>query len=175
VFCIVVVLVGAVGIEHDPIFLSPTISRRCNRLPNPIADSADYSTDLNGRVESFCSSIFLGSQKQAAPKSNGRFVGATCVVREEPRKQKLRSCRAQELAQSRVQENELQWKRAFTESARIGMRSKLRITQSLRTTRNARPRGDRRVRPSVPVDTPLRPRRIREPRPRLPWKEDRWA
>jgi hypothetical protein len=168
VFCIVVVLVGAVGIEHDPIFLSPTISRRCNRLPNPIADSADYSTDLNGRVESFCSSIFLGSQKQAAPKSNGRFVGATC-------KAEAAKLPAQELAQSRVQENELQWKRAFTESARIGMRSKLRITQSLRTTRNARPRGDRRVRPSVPVDTPLRPRRIREPRPRLPWKEDRWA
>jgi hypothetical protein len=34
-------MVGAVGIEHDPIFLSPAISRRCNRLPNSIADSAD--------------------------------------------------------------------------------------------------------------------------------------
>src|SRR6266852_4223184 len=34
-------LVGAVGIENDPKLLSPAISRRCNRLPNPIADSAD--------------------------------------------------------------------------------------------------------------------------------------
>jgi hypothetical protein len=34
-------LVGAVGIEHDPIFLSPAITRRCNRLTNPSADSAD--------------------------------------------------------------------------------------------------------------------------------------
>jgi len=32
-------LVGAVGIEHGLIFLSPAISRRCNRLPNPIAGS----------------------------------------------------------------------------------------------------------------------------------------
>jgi len=30
-----------VGIENDPIFLSPAITRRCNRLPNPSADSAD--------------------------------------------------------------------------------------------------------------------------------------
>jgi hypothetical protein len=34
------VLVGAVGIEHDPLFLSPAIRWRCSRLPNSIADSA---------------------------------------------------------------------------------------------------------------------------------------
>jgi hypothetical protein len=34
-------LVGAVGIEHDPKIISPVIIWRCNRPPNPIADSAD--------------------------------------------------------------------------------------------------------------------------------------
>lgn len=34
-------IVEAVGIERDPIFLSPAILRRCNRPPNPSADSAD--------------------------------------------------------------------------------------------------------------------------------------
>jgi hypothetical protein len=37
-------LVGAVGIENDPKLLSPAISRRCNRLPIPIADSADFKS-----------------------------------------------------------------------------------------------------------------------------------
>jgi hypothetical protein len=34
-------LIGAVGIEHDPLFLSPAIRWRCNPLPNSIADSAE--------------------------------------------------------------------------------------------------------------------------------------
>ena len=34
-------IVEAVGIEHDPIFLSPAILRRCNRVSNPCADSTD--------------------------------------------------------------------------------------------------------------------------------------
>ena len=41
-------------------------------------------------------------------------MGGTCVVREEPGKQKPRSCRAQELARSRAQENAWQKKAALT-------------------------------------------------------------
>src|SRR6266699_1100616 len=33
-------LLGPAGFEHDPIILSPAISRRCSRPPNPITDSA---------------------------------------------------------------------------------------------------------------------------------------
>src|SRR5882672_4709259 len=50
---------------------------------------------------------FLGQKREAAaPKASGCFMGGTCGVREEPGKQKPRSCRAQELARSRAQENE---------------------------------------------------------------------
>jgi len=49
-------------------------------------------------------------REAAAPKANGCFMGGTCVVREEPGKQKPRSCRAQELARSSAQENARQEK-----------------------------------------------------------------
>src|SRR5216683_8264127 len=53
-----------------------------------------------------------GTEKReaAAPKASGCFMGGTCAVREEPGKQKPRSCRAQELARSSAQENARQEK-----------------------------------------------------------------
>ncbi len=63
-------------------------------------------------VRHFLNLLFLapfswGTQKReaAAPKARGCFVGGPCDVREEPGKQKPRSCRAQELARSCAQEN----------------------------------------------------------------------
>src|SRR5260370_40681919 len=46
----------------------------------------------------FLAPFFWGIQKRdaAAPKASGCFMGGTCAVREEPGKQKPRSCRAQE-------------------------------------------------------------------------------
>src|SRR5206468_639301 len=56
-----------------------------------------------------------GTQKReaAAPKASGCFMGGTCAVREEPEKQKPRSCRAQELARSSAQENARQKKLTY--------------------------------------------------------------
>ena len=55
----------------------------------------------------FSAPFFRGTQKReaAAPKASGCFMGGTCAVREEPTKQKPRSCRAQELARSSAQES----------------------------------------------------------------------
>src|SRR5438445_11713325 len=55
----------------------------------------------------FLAPFSWGTQKReaAAPKASGCFMGGTCAVREEPGKQKPRSCRAQELARSSAQEN----------------------------------------------------------------------
>jgi len=63
----------------------------------------------------FLAPFSWGTQKReaAAPKASGCFMGGTCVVREEPGKQKPRSCRAQELARSSAQENERQKKRGL--------------------------------------------------------------
>src|SRR6266851_5230658 len=60
----------------------------------------------------FLAPFSWGTQKReaAAPKASGCFMGGTCAVREEPGKQKPRSCRAQELARSRAQENARQKK-----------------------------------------------------------------
>src|SRR6266478_651746 len=46
----------------------------------------------------FLAPFSWGTQKReaAAPKVSGCFMGGTCAVREEPGKQKPRSCRAQE-------------------------------------------------------------------------------
>src|SRR5260221_2432930 len=46
----------------------------------------------------FLAPFSWGTQKReaAAPKASGCFMGGTCAVREEPGKQKPRSCRAQE-------------------------------------------------------------------------------
>ena len=63
----------------------------------------------------FLAPFFWGTQKReaAAPKASGCFMGGTCAVKEEPEKQKPRSCRAQELARSRAQENVRQEKSAL--------------------------------------------------------------
>src|SRR5712692_4118948 len=55
----------------------------------------------------FSSPFSWGTQRReaAAPKASGCFMGGTCAVREEPGKQKPRSCRAQELARSSAHEN----------------------------------------------------------------------
>ena len=60
----------------------------------------------------FSAPFSWGTQKReaAAPKTSGCFMGGTCAVREESRKQKPRSCRAQELARSSAQENARQKK-----------------------------------------------------------------
>jgi len=50
-------------------------------------------------------------------------MGGTCAVREEPGKQKPRSCRAQELARSRAQENARQKKDSLLKSVRIARNS----------------------------------------------------
>ena len=54
----------------------------------------------------FLAPFSWGTQKReaAAPKASGCFMGGACAVREEPGKQKPRSCRAQELARSSAQE-----------------------------------------------------------------------
>src|SRR5712692_4883968 len=54
----------------------------------------------------FLAPFSWGTQKReaSAPKASGCFMGGTCAVREEPVKQKPRSCWAQELARSRAQE-----------------------------------------------------------------------
>src|SRR5713226_6511584 len=69
----------------------------------------------------FLAPFSWGTQKReaAAPKASGCFMGGTCTVRGEPRKQKPRSCRAQELARSRAQENERQIKGGLLDSARF--------------------------------------------------------
>src|SRR5882762_11040631 len=60
----------------------------------------------------FLAPFSWGTQKReaAAPKASGCFTGGTCAVREEPGKQKPRSCRAQELARSGAQEDDGQKK-----------------------------------------------------------------
>ena len=58
-------------------------------------------TELNFSL--FCLPHFIGARdtrEAAAPKVSGCSMGRTCAVREEPGKQKPRSCRAQELARS---------------------------------------------------------------------------
>src|SRR5207249_4060768 len=69
----------------------------------------------------FLAPFSWGTQKReaAAPKASGRFTGGTCDVREEPGKQKPRSCRAQGLARSRAQENVRRKKEQSIESGRI--------------------------------------------------------
>src|SRR6266446_3490432 len=52
-------------------------------------------------------------------------MGGTCAVREEPGKQKPRSCRAQELARSRAQKNARQKKDSLPKSVRIARKSTL--------------------------------------------------
>src|SRR6266853_2738284 len=67
----------------------------------------------------FLAPFSWGTEKReaAAPKASGCFMGGTCAVREEPGKQKPRSCRTQELARSSAQENEWQKKRRLLNSA----------------------------------------------------------
>ena len=48
-------------------------------------------------------------------------MGGTWAVREEPGKQKPRSCRAQELARSSAQENERQKKERLPDSVKHGL------------------------------------------------------
>jgi hypothetical protein len=57
-------------------------------------------------------------------------MGGTCAVREEPGKQKPRSCRAQELARSRAQENARQKKDRLPKAVRIARKSTLAQTVS---------------------------------------------
>lgn len=63
-------------------------------------------------VSPFSAPFSWGTEKReaAAPKPSGCFMGGTCAVREEPGKQKPRSCRAQELARSSAQEDDGQKK-----------------------------------------------------------------
>ncbi len=70
----------------------------------------------------FLAPFSWGTQKReaAAPKVSGCFVGGTCAVREEPGKQKPRSCRAQELARSSAQENERQKKATCRTQQKFG-------------------------------------------------------
>src|ERR1700675_369396 len=62
-------------------------------------------------------------REASAPKASGYFMGGTRAVREEPGKQKPRSCRAQELARSSAQENERRKKSGLLYSARVGIAS----------------------------------------------------
>ena len=66
----------------------------------------------------FLAPFSWGTEKReaAAPKASGCFMGGTCVIREEPGKQKPRSCRAQELARSSARENEWQKKSGLPNS-----------------------------------------------------------
>src|SRR5258707_8523065 len=75
----------------------------------------------------FLAPFSWGTQKReaAAPKASGCFMGGTCAVREEPGKQKPRSCRAQELAPSCAQENARQKKDSLPKSMRIVRKSTL--------------------------------------------------
>src|SRR6266446_5979940 len=70
----------------------------------------------------FLAPFSWGTQKReaAAPKASGCFMGGTCAVREEPGKQKPRSCRAQELARSRAQENARQKKSTCRNQLELG-------------------------------------------------------
>src|ERR1700737_1634904 len=70
----------------------------------------------------FLAPFSWGTQKReaAAPKVSGCFMGGTCAVREEPGKQKPRSCRAQELARSSAQETAWQKKDSLRKSGRTG-------------------------------------------------------
>src|SRR6267142_798170 len=63
----------------------------------------------------FLAPFSWGTQKReaAAPKASGCFMGGTCAVREEPEKQKPRSCWAQELARSSAQKNARQKKATY--------------------------------------------------------------
>jgi hypothetical protein len=75
----------------------------------------------------FLAPFSWGTQKReaAAPKASGCFMGGTCAFREEPGKQKPGSCRAQELARSRAQENARQKKDSLPKSVRIARKSTL--------------------------------------------------
>jgi hypothetical protein len=68
------------------------------------------------KMSPFSAPFFWGTRTReaAAPKASGCFMGGTCAVREEPGKQKARSCRAQELARSSAQEN-VRPKKRFTQ------------------------------------------------------------
>src|SRR6266478_9032819 len=82
----------------------------------------------------FLAPFSWGTQKReaAAPKASGCFMGGTCAVREEPRKQKLRSCRAQELARSSAQEKWTAENGYLSKSVRIGMKSRLEKGRTVR-------------------------------------------
>src|SRR6267142_3094088 len=83
----------------------------------------------------FSCPIFLGHKRReaAAPKASGCFMGGTCAVREEPGKQKPRSCRAQELARSCAQENARQKKASRERRKKIGFSRKVQTrNRSLR-------------------------------------------
>ncbi len=75
----------------------------------------------------FLAPFSWGTQKReaAAPKASGCFMGGTCAVREEPGKQKPRSCRAQELARSSAQENARQKKDSLPKSVKIARKRTL--------------------------------------------------
>src|SRR6266849_6494185 len=75
------------------------------------------------------------TREAAAPKASGCFMGGTRAVREEPGKQKPRSCRAQELARSSAQENAWRKKGAVPHSATSAIERKAsRATHSERKT-----------------------------------------
>jgi hypothetical protein len=86
----------------------------------------------------FSAPFFWGTQKReaAAPKASGCFMGGTCVVREEPGKQKPRSCRAQELARSSAQENVGQKKGWLIEPGEIVWLAKTRQRRLRREVRS---------------------------------------
>src|ERR1700674_2143751 len=77
------------------------------------------------KMSPFLAPFSWGTQKReaAAPKASGCFMGGTCAFREEPGKQKPRSCRAQELARSRAQENARRKKDSLPKSVRIARKS----------------------------------------------------
>lgn len=62
--------------------------------------------------------FFWGTQERVdtAPKASGCILGGNRAIREEPRKQKPRSCRAQELSRSCARENEW-WKWQWIQSS----------------------------------------------------------
>src|SRR5260370_15456023 len=94
----------------------------------------------------FLAPFSWGTQKReaAAPKASACFMGGTCAVREEPGKQKLRSCRAQELARSSAQEKERQKRDGLLNTVRIDHRTRLAdaIAERDRTSGKLR-RGER--------------------------------
>ncbi|SRR5713101_6263339 len=80
----------------------------------------------------FLAPFSWGTQKReaAAPKASGCFMGGTCVVREEPGKQKPRSCRAQELARSSARENEWRKKIIYRIQREIGVGNRFRAANA---------------------------------------------